>query len=112
MTESAPLPTVAEWIHQASRRLAVVSLDAALEARTLLCSVLRTTPASLLAHPERRLTDDECEALDEAVSARLSGDPLNRLVERTSFRHIELAVPPGVFAPRPETESLVERVLA
>ena len=34
------------------------------------------------------------------------GDPLQHLVGSASFRYVELAVGPGVFTPRPETELL------
>ena len=32
--------------------------------------------------------------------------PLQHLTGRAAFRHLELAVGPGVFVPRPETEQL------
>ena len=38
--------------------------------------------------------------------------PLQHLTGRAPFRHLELAVGPGVFVPRPETEQLVEWALA
>lgn len=37
--------------------------------------------------------------------------PLQHLTGRAAFRHLELAVGPGVFVPRPETEQLVEWAL-
>lgn len=37
--------------------------------------------------------------------------PLQHLTGTASFRHLELAVGPGVFTPRPETELLVDHVL-
>jgi release factor glutamine methyltransferase len=55
-------------------------------------------------------------ALDEAQADRLGGlaaerarrVPLQHLVGRAGFRHLELEVGPGVFVPRPETESVVQ----
>ena len=38
--------------------------------------------------------------------------PLQHLTGSAAFRHLELAVGPGVFVPRPETELLVDAVLA
>ena len=38
-------------------------------------------------------------------------EPLQHLTGSAGFRHIELAVGPGVFVPRPETEVLVEHAL-
>ena len=37
--------------------------------------------------------------------------PLQHLTGRAPFRHLELAVGPGVFVPRPETETLVDEAL-
>ncbi|MED7949046.1 MULTISPECIES: peptide chain release factor N(5)-glutamine methyltransferase [unclassified Streptomyces] len=44
----------------------------------------------------------------EAVSRREAREPLQHITGRAFFRYLELAVGPGVFVPRPETESVVE----
>ncbi|SEO91345.1 peptide chain release factor N(5)-glutamine methyltransferase [Trujillonella endophytica] len=46
------------------------------------------------------------------VDQRVDRVPLQHLTGRAAFRHLELAVGPGVFVPRPETEQLVEWALA
>jgi release factor glutamine methyltransferase len=43
---------------------------------------------------------------DALVARRAGREPLQHLTGRTFFRHVELAVGPGVFVPRPETELL------
>jgi release factor glutamine methyltransferase len=50
--------------------------------------------------------------LEGLVVARESRIPLQHLVGSTGFRYLELAVGPGVFIPRPETEVVVDAVLA
>jgi release factor glutamine methyltransferase len=45
---------------------------------------------------------------EELVARRASGVPLQHLTGTAAFRYLELVVGPGVFVPRPETESLVE----
>jgi release factor glutamine methyltransferase len=40
------------------------------------------------------------------VTRRAAREPLQHLTGRAWFRHVELAVGPGVFVPRPETELL------
>jgi release factor glutamine methyltransferase len=42
------------------------------------------------------------------VADRVRRVPLQHLVGRAGFRHLELEVGPGVFVPRPETESVVQ----
>jgi release factor glutamine methyltransferase len=51
-------------------------------------------------------------ALDELVARRAARVPLQHLVGSVGFRYLDLDVGPGVFIPRPETELLVDAVLA
>lgn len=44
----------------------------------------------------------------EAISRREAREPLQHITGRAFFRYLELEVGPGVFVPRPETESVVE----
>ena len=46
----------------------------------------------------------DVERFDELVQERLLRVPLQHLTGRAFFRHLTLAVGPGVFVPRPETE--------
>ena len=49
---------------------------------------------------------EERAAYDALVARRASREPLQHLLGTAAFRHVELAVGPGVFVPRPETELL------
>lgn len=48
---------------------------------------------------------------DALIAARAARVPLQHLVGSTGFRYLDLAVGPGVFVPRPESELLVDEVL-
>ena len=56
------------------------------------------------------LVDDldarEREQYDALLARRAGREPLQHLTGGAAFRHVELAVGPGVFVPRPETELL------
>jgi len=52
--------------------------------------------------PEQRL------AMIEAIERRAAREPLQHITGRAPFRSLELAVGPGVFVPRPETESVAQ----
>jgi release factor glutamine methyltransferase len=52
--------------------------------------------------PEQQL------AVLEAVERRAAREPLQHVTGRAPFRALELAVGPGVFVPRPETESVAQ----
>ena len=46
------------------------------------------------------------------ISRRKTGEPVQHITGRAPFRYETLDVGPGVFIPRPETELLVDEVLA
>ncbi|HQZ00397.1 MAG TPA: peptide chain release factor N(5)-glutamine methyltransferase [Propionicimonas sp.] len=81
---------------------ATSELGSAAEARTLLAHVAGVEVSRLA------LVDDfeQQAAIDYAalVARRKAGEPLQYLTGRAYFRTIEVAVEPGVFIPRPETE--------
>ena len=47
-------------------------------------------------------------AVLEAIERRAAREPLQHITGRAPFRALELAVGPGVFVPRPETESVAQ----
>lgn len=74
------------------------------DAAELLAQVLATT-RSRLALVES--VDEETRtAFDALVHRRAAREPLQHLTGTAAFRYVELAVGPGVFVPRPETELL------
>jgi release factor glutamine methyltransferase len=54
----------------------------------------------------------DAATLDQLVTARARRVPLQHLTGSAGFRYLDLAVGPGVFVPRPETELLVDAVLS
>lgn len=54
---------------------------------------------------------DSC-AYSDLVEARAARTPLQHLTGVAHFRHVSLAVGPGVFIPRPETEVMVGQIIA
>ncbi|EIV95810.1 peptide chain release factor N(5)-glutamine methyltransferase [Frankia sp. QA3] len=52
------------------------------------------------------------ERFDELVGRRARREPLQHLTGLAGFRYLDLAVGPGVFVPRPETESVVGWAIA
>ncbi len=51
---------------------------------------------------------EERHAVLELVERRAAREPLQHLTGRAAFRQLELAVGPGVFVPRPETEYVAQ----
>lgn len=57
------------------------------------------------------LTDDEASRYDALVARRRAREPLQHITGTAPFRHLSLAVGPGVFVPRPETETVVQHAI-
>jgi release factor glutamine methyltransferase len=53
----------------------------------------------------------EKEALEKLIQRRISGEPLQYILERQEFWSIDFKVDPRVLIPRPETELLIEQSL-
>lgn len=90
-----------------ARRLAEAGIDSAgADSAWLLSHVLGVEPGRLLLVDE--VSDDDQAAFATLVERRATRTPLQHLTEQAYFAGVELAVGPGVFIPRPETELLVE----
>lgn len=96
--------------HEAARRLAAAGVPTPrVDAELLLAFVLDVPRARL---PVVDVVPDEVAARFAAlVERRAAREPLQHLTGTAPFRHVEVAVGPGVFVPRPETELLVDAVL-
>lgn len=81
-----------------------------LEAELLLCSALQCNRVELLSNPERPLSADEEQRLEELLDRRLCGEPLAYVLGNADFMGLYLEVGPGVLIPRSETELLVEKI--
>ena len=75
-----------------------------MDAELLLAHVLGVSRTALLTQHE--LPDDAGARFAELLDQRADRVPLQHLTGHAPFRHLELAVGPGVFVPRPETEQL------
>jgi release factor glutamine methyltransferase len=79
-------------------------------AETLLMKLLGTDRAGLYARTEG-LDSATARLYGRALCQRCNGVPLQYLTGEQQFMDLVLAVSPGVFVPRPETEGLVEVAL-
>ena len=84
----------------------------ALDADVLLAHVLGVPKEQLVAHPEIALTPVESARFADVVAKRALGVPVAYLRGFKEFHGLRFAVDPRVLVPRPETEVLVDAVLA
>lgn len=105
---------ITESIAAATQTLAAAGIaDARVDAELLLAHVLGVGRGELQAAALRGDTLEEASDAHyrELVSRRSSREPLQHITGSAPFRHLELRVGPGVFVPRPETETLVQIAL-
>jgi release factor glutamine methyltransferase len=104
VTLAAPVP-----FRQALQRAVALLATAGIEsprwdAEQLAAHVLGVARTSLPVVPN--LDAAQHEQFVALVARRAAREPLQHIVGTVGFRYIELAVGPGVFVPRPETESV------
>jgi release factor glutamine methyltransferase len=82
------------------------------DAETLLAHVLRRDRVWVFAHPEAELETQQAAAFGHLVERRAAQEPLQQLTGWQEFYGLNLRVTSDTLIPRPETEGLVEAVLA
>jgi release factor glutamine methyltransferase len=109
----APAPTIAQARRAAADQLRERGFDSPdLDARLLVSHALGLDHAALIAQSARRLSVAETEAVDAVVARRLAHEPVARILGAKEFWSLPLRITPDVLVPRPETETVVEAVLA
>ena len=81
-------------------------------AEQLLVAVLGIGRMEMYMYLDKPMDKPELDLMHSYLVRRLKGEPLQYIVGNTQFRTIEVACERGVLIPRPETEMLVEEVLA
>lgn len=107
------MTTVRELLAEAKRLLAAAPFEPPLrEAHLLLGHVLGHSEARLLARDRDSVPPEAEEAFRALLDRRLAGEPVAYLVGEREFFGRPFRVDRRVLIPRPETEHLVEAVLA
>lgn len=83
-----------------------------MNAELLLMFTLECDRAYLHAHPERKLSADEQNRYNQSLTERERGVPAQYITGHQEFWGMDLIVTPAVLIPRPETEHVIEAVLA
>jgi release factor glutamine methyltransferase len=93
-------------------RLNHVTSQAFLETVILLSFVLQTSHTHLLAHLESSISDVQERKFRALIQRRCQGEPIAYLTHSCEFWSLPLMITSKCLIPRPETELLVEKVLA
>lgn len=99
-------------ITDARKRFEAAGLvDAAADARLLVCHFAELTTTQLVTDGDADLPLDLLEAIERAVRRRLDREPVFRIIGRRAFYGLTLALSAETLEPRPDTEILVDAVL-
>jgi release factor glutamine methyltransferase len=82
-----------------------------LNAELLLARSLDLSREGLYKNLHSLLQEKQREVLEKMIQRRISGEPLQYILEGQEFWSIDLKVDPRVLIPRPETEFLIEQSL-
>jgi release factor glutamine methyltransferase len=109
-----PSPRVVEgWVSlrdvmaDGQRRLAAAGVPSPDTDAILLAAYVKGVPRGRLLLQDR-MDSQERTAYERLLTRRMARVPLQHLVGAAPFRNLELAVGPGVFIPRPETELVAQ----
>ena len=83
-----------------------------LTAEVLLAHAIHCDRAYFYAHPEQELREVEWIHYGRYLHERIKGKPTQYITKKQEFYGREFRVTPDVLIPRPETELLIEKVLA
>ena len=105
--------TISNWIRSATASLQPISdRGSKIEAELILAHCLKVSRVWILAHPEHFVEDKALISCENLLTKRLNREPLAYLLGTKPFYGRDFLVNSDVLIPRPETEHLVEQVLA
>lgn len=105
--------TVGQAVRRVTRGLRETGIaEADIEARRFCEAVTGHTPSTLFLHAEDALSGQQSERLDALMAERCSGKPVGRILGVREFYGLPLQLRPETLEPRPDTEVLVDAILA
>jgi release factor glutamine methyltransferase len=103
---------VSAWT-SAKRRLESAGVDSpVIDARLLVQAAADANRADIIADPQRLLTEEQAARLERLLVRRERREPISHILGVKGFWKIILRVTPDVLTPRPETETILDVVLA
>lgn len=107
-----PNTTVGHFLHTATQQLTAAGIATArLDTLILMEDQLRQDRGHLLAHPEAIMTNNDKDVLSQQLQRRTQHIPLAYIRGKSEFYGREFVITPAVLQPRPESETMIERLL-
>lgn len=81
------------------------------DARALTAFALNKEPVYLRMHPEEEIDPLDLAQIDVYAARRLKREPVSKITGTRGFWRLDFKVTPDVLDPRPDSETLIEKVL-
>ncbi len=105
--------TIGSALAEVAAALAFAGFDEShRRARRLVAAALNLSATEVFAHPERPVTERETTQIANILRRAFAHEPLSRVIGTREFWGLEFRLSPDTLDPRPETETVVEAVLA
>lgn len=106
-------PTIADALTETAGRLADAGVgNPRAEARLLLRHALELGVETIIGSPEREIDDNARSRLEAATARRAGREPMSHILGKREFWSLEFRVTSDTLDPRPDSETLIEAVLA
>lgn len=121
MTDGAPPPvgsrhapgTLGHAVDRGAARLRAAGIETArLDARVLAAHAVGHEASFILTHPETVLREDDRAAIEALIARRAAHEPVSRILGEREFWSMSFKVTEATLTPRPDTETLVEEMIA
>lgn len=106
------LTLVQAWGAARARLEAAGLAGPVIDARLLVEAAADATRADIVGDPHRVLTPEQAARLEDYLARREQREPVSHILGRKGFWKIMLSVTPDVLTPRPDTETVIDAVLA
>jgi release factor glutamine methyltransferase len=105
--------TVGEALEESVQTLQHAKIDEArLDARLIVAYELNITSQQVFGYPERQLEDGDLEGVRKLVARRSQHEPVALIIGEKEFWSLLFKVTAATLIPRPDSETLIEAVLA
>jgi release factor glutamine methyltransferase len=113
MEQEKPVWTIVKILEWTKQYFAEKGVETPrLDAEVLLCDVLKCQRINLYVNFDQPLEEDELKIYRSYVAKRAKHEPLAYILGHRAFMHSEFKVTTDTLVPRPETELLVEQIVA
>ena len=107
------MTTVGEALEESVQTLRHAKIDEArLDARLIVAYGLNMTSQQVFGYPERQLKDGDLEGVRKLVARRSQHEPVALIIGEKEFWSLLFKVTAATLIPRPDSETLIEAVLA